>query len=58
MTKHLSSAGFKGGKPEKEEALFKNLRQYVKDERKDELCPDPRLFKPPVRDNRPCPDWS
>ncbi len=25
---------------------------------KDELCPDPRLFKPPVRDNRPCPDWS
>jgi len=55
---YLATVGFKGGKPEKEKALFENLRQYVRDEWKDELCPDPSIFKPPVRDKRPCPDWS
>lgn len=58
LTQCLSTVGFKGGKPEKEIALFENLRQYVKDEWKDEICPDPRMFKPPIRDKRPCPDWS
>ena len=57
MTKYILNVGYKGGKPEKEKALFKNLRQYVKDEWKDELCPDPRIFKPPLRDKRPCYDW-
>jgi len=54
---YLSTVGFKGGKPKKEQALFKDLRQYVKDPWKDELCPEPRTFKPPIRDKRPCPDW-
>ncbi len=58
LTKHLSVAGYRGGKPEKEKALFENLRQYIKDEWKDELCPDPRTFKHPVRNKRPCPDWN
>ena len=57
LTGYLSSVGFKGGKPEKEKSLFENLRQYVKEDWKDEICPDPRTFKPPVRDYRPCPDW-
>ena len=57
LTKYLSSVGFKGGKPEKEKALFENLRQYVKDKWKDELCPDHRIFEPPARNKRPCPDW-
>jgi len=57
MPKYLSTVGFKGKKPEKEKILFQNLRQYVKDDWKDELCPDPRIFKPPVRDKLPCPDW-
>ncbi len=58
LPQYLSTVGFKGGKPAKENALFENLRQYVRDEWKDELCPDPSTFIPPVRDTRPCPDWS
>jgi hypothetical protein len=58
LPKYLSTRGFKGGKPEKERALFENLRQYVKDDWKDELCPDPRTFVSPIRDERPCPDWT
>lgn len=57
LPKYLSVVGFKGGKPEKENALFEDLRQYVKDDWKDELCPDPGIFRPPVRVERPCPDW-
>lgn len=57
LPKYLSSVGFKGGKPEKEKGLFENLRQYVKDDWKDELCPDPETFKPPVRDKKRCQDW-
>jgi hypothetical protein len=57
IPKYLSTVGFKGGKPEKEKALFENLRQYVKDDWKDELCPDPKIFKSPIRIERPCPDW-
>ena len=30
----LKAVGFKGGNPEKEKAIFKNLRKYVKDEKK------------------------
>jgi len=56
LTKYLTHAGFKGGKPEKEKILYENLRQYVKDAWKDELCPDPRTYKLPVRNKRPCPD--
>ena len=54
---HLETAEFKGGKFEKEKALFENLRQYVKDPWKDELCPNPETFKIPARDKQPCPDW-
>ncbi len=57
IPKYLYTVGFKGGKPEKEKALYKNLRQYVKDEWKDELCPNPETFKPPVRIESQCPDW-
>ncbi len=57
LPKYLSVVGFKGGKPEKEKALYENLRPYVKDEWKDELCPDPETFKTPVRIERSCPDW-
>jgi hypothetical protein len=57
IPKYLSVVGFRGGKAEKEKALYENLRQYVKDEWKDELCPDPETFKPPVRIERSCPDW-
>lgn len=57
IPKHLSIVGYKGGKPAKEKALYKNLRQYVKDEWKDELCPDPEIFKAPVRILKRCPDW-
>jgi len=52
LPKYLSTVGFKGGKFKKEKGLFENLRQYVKDEWKDELCPDPETFKPPVRDKQ------
>jgi len=58
IPQYLSTVGFKGGKLEKEKGLFENLRQYVEDEWKDELCPDPETFKPPVREKQPCPDWS
>jgi len=57
LTKKISTVGFKGGKFEKEKGLFKQLRQYVKDEWKDELCPDPETFRPPIREKQPCPDW-
>ncbi|MCP4055355.1 MAG: hypothetical protein GY739_20405 [Mesoflavibacter sp.] len=57
LTKNLFTVGFKGGKIEKEKGLFEKLRQYVKDEWKDELCPDPETFIPPVRDKKLCPDW-
>ena len=57
LTKYLSTVGFKGGNFEKEKGLFEKLRQYVKDDWKDELCPDPATFKPPVRDKQLCPDW-
>ena len=57
IPKYLPSVRFKGGKPEKEKSIYKNLRQYVKDEWKDELCPDPETFKVPVRLERSCPDW-
>lgn len=57
IPKYLPIVGYKGGKPEKEKALYKNLRQYVKDEWKDELCPDPETFKPPIRIEKPCLDW-
>ena len=57
IPKYLSIVGFKGGKPEKEKSLYKNLRQFVKDEWKDELCPDPETFKFPVRIEKSCPDW-
>lgn len=58
LPQYLSTVGFKGGKLEKEKGLFENLRQYVEDEWKDVLCPDPETFKPPVREKQPCPDWS
>ncbi len=58
LPKYLSAVGFKGGKYEKEKRLFENLRQYVKDEWKDELCPDPETFMPPVRIKQFCPDWA
>ncbi|MEI6262117.1 MAG: hypothetical protein WCR46_19715 [Deltaproteobacteria bacterium] len=58
LPKFLSTVGFKGGKFEKEKELFENLRQYVKDEWRDELCPDPETFIPPVRDRHLCPDWA
>ena len=54
---YLDTVGFKGGTLEKEKALFENLRQYVKDPWKDELCPNPETFKVPVREKQPCPDW-
>ena len=57
IPKNLSTVGFKGGKPEKERALFENLREYVKDDWKELICPDPDKFKPPIRINRCCPDW-
>ena len=57
LPKYLAAVGFQGGKPEKEKSLYKNLRQYVKDEWKDELCPNPETFKSPVRINQPCLDW-
>jgi len=58
MPKYLSTVGFKGGKPKKEKGLFKNLRQYVKEEWKDELCPDPETSKFPVRIENPCLDFG
>ncbi len=58
LPKFLSTVGFKGGKFEKEKELFENLRQYVKDEWRDELCPDPETFIPPVREKHLCPDWA
>lgn len=54
---YLAAVGFKGGNAEKEKALFDNLRQYVKDEWKDEICPNPETFKTPVREVQACPDW-
>ena len=57
LSKYISNVEFKGGKPEKEKALFENLRHYVKDKWKDELCPDPKKFEFPLRDKQPCPDW-
>ncbi len=54
----LKAVGFKGGNPEKEEAIFKNLRKYVKDEWKDELCPNPETFQAPVRKHKACLDWT
>ncbi len=53
----LKAVGFKGGNPEKEKALFKNLRKYVKDKWKDELCPNPETFQTPVRKHQACLDW-
>lgn len=57
IPKYLPIVGFRGGKPAKEKALFEKLRQYVKDEWKDDLCPDPETFKPPDRIENQCPDW-
>ncbi len=57
LPEYLDTVGFQGGKPEKEALLYKNLRQYVDDEWKDELCPNPKTFKPPLRTNQSCPDW-
>lgn len=57
LPKHLHAVGFKGGKPDKEQALFKDLRPYVKDEWKDEICPDPEEFQVPVLEEKSCPDW-
>jgi hypothetical protein len=57
LPQHISPGGFKGGKREKEQALFDNLRQYVKEPWQDEICPDPSTFIPPIRDKQPCPDW-
>ena len=53
----LKAVGFKGGNPEKEKAIFKNLRKYVKDEWKNELCPNPETFQIPVRKHQACLDW-
>ena len=53
----LNTVRLKGGKLEKEKALFDNLREYVKDPWKDELCPNPEIFKDPVREKQHCPDW-
>ena len=58
LPKYLDIVGFQGGKPEKEEALYKNLRQYVNNEWKDDLCPNPKTFKRPIRVYQPCPDWT
>ena len=57
IPKYLSVVGYKGGKPAKEKALFQNLRDYVRDEWKDELCPDPEIFNAPIKIQKPCPDW-
>lgn len=57
LTRYLNIVGFIGGKPEKEQKIFKNLRQYVKESLQDELCPNPETFEHPVRENKPCPDW-
>ena len=57
MPKYINSVGFKGGKTEKEKALYENLRQYVKEEWKDELCPNPDTVKFSVRIEKSCPDW-
>ncbi len=58
LPKHISTVGFKGGELKKETMLFENLRIYVKDKWKDELCPDPKTFKPPIRKEKTCPDWQ
>jgi hypothetical protein len=58
LPQYLKSVGFKGGTPEKEKALFENLRQYVKDPWKDELCPNPETFKVPIREKQSCPNWT
>ncbi len=57
MPKYLSTVGFKGGKSKKEKGLYKNLRQYVKDEWKDDLCPDPETFILPDRIEKSCLDF-
>jgi hypothetical protein len=57
IPQHIATVGFKGGKREKEQALFDNLRQYVREPWKDEICPDPTHFTPPVREKKTCPDW-
>jgi len=57
LTKSLTPVGYKGGKIEKEKNLFEKLRPYVRDEWKEEICPDPETFVPPVRKPKPCPDW-
>jgi hypothetical protein len=57
LTKSLIPVGFIGGKTEKEKNLFEKLRPYVRDEWKDDVCPDPEIFTPPERKSTPCPDW-
>ena len=54
----LAAIGFKGGTSEKEKALFDNLRRYVEDEWKDEICPNPETFKTPVKETQACVDWT
>lgn len=53
---YLKAVGFKGGNLEKEKKIFENLRKYVKDEWKDELCPNPETFQIPVRKHQACLD--
>ena len=53
---YLKTVGFKGGNYEKEKSIFENLRKYVKDEWKDELCPNPDIFQIPVRKHQVCLD--
>ena len=50
LGKYISNVEYRGGKPEKEKALFG-------DKWKDELCPDPKKIEYPLRDKQPCPDW-
>jgi hypothetical protein len=57
LTQELKPVGYKGGKIEKERILFDKLRPYVRDEWKDEICPNPETFVPPKRKQSFCPDW-
>ena len=56
LPKYLKAVEFKGGNYEKERSIFENLRKYVKDEWKDELCPNPATFIIPVRKHQACLD--
>ena len=57
LAQELKPVGYKGGKIEKERILFDKLRPYVRDEWKDEICPNPETFVPPKRKQSFCPDW-